>query len=103
MSARARILLIGYRQCSELINAVLPEFEHDADVVIEESVASRSVDYDALIRKHRPDVIASAGSNAAYLEKALSLPVIAQPVTETDVIDALARAYSSSRSRIRCC
>ncbi|MEO0436045.1 MAG: sigma 54-interacting transcriptional regulator [Pseudomonadota bacterium] len=92
MTAKARILLIGYRQFSELINSVLPEFEQDAEVIIEESVASRSIDYEALVHRHQPDVVASAGSNAVYLEKALSLPVIAQPVTETDLIEAIARA-----------
>ena len=92
MSRRARILLIGYRKFSELINAVLPEYESEAEVIIVESVASGSVDYPALVREHRPDVVASAGSNATYLEKTLKLPVIAQPVTDTDVIDAVSRA-----------
>ena len=92
MSRRARILLIGYRKFSELINAVLPEYEAEAEVAIVESVASGSVDYPALVREHRPDVVASAGSNATYLEKTLKLPVIAQPVTDTDVIDAVSRA-----------
>jgi len=92
MSRRARILLIGYRRFSELINSVLPEYAADAEVVIVESVASGSVDYQALVREHRPDVVASAGSNAAYLEAALKMPVVAQPVTDTDVVDALARA-----------
>ncbi|MEO1079673.1 MAG: sigma 54-interacting transcriptional regulator [Pseudomonadota bacterium] len=92
MSRRARILLIGYRKFSELINAVLPDYEDEAEVVIVESVASGSVDYPALVRQHRPDVVASAGSNAAYLEKTLKLPVIAQPVTDADIVDAVARA-----------
>jgi propionate catabolism operon transcriptional regulator len=58
---RVRILLVGYRKFSELINAVLPEYEGDAEVTIVESVASSSVDYQALLREHRPDVVASAG------------------------------------------
>jgi propionate catabolism operon transcriptional regulator len=97
MSNRARILLIGYRKFSELINSVLPEYQDEAEIVIVESVASGSVDYHALVREHRPDVVASAGSNAAYLQNALNLPVIAQPVTETDVLDALARARRIGR------
>lgn len=92
MTRRARILLIGYRRFSELINSVLPEYAADAEVLIVESVASGSVDYPALVKQHRPDVVASAGSNAAYLEAALKIPVVAQPVTDTDVVDALARA-----------
>jgi propionate catabolism operon transcriptional regulator len=92
MMTRVRILLIGYRKFSELIHAVLPEYGDDADVTIVESVASSSVDYQALLREHRPDVVASAGANAAYLETTLQLPVVAQPVTAADVIDALVRA-----------
>ncbi|GAB5415467.1 MAG: propionate catabolism operon regulatory protein PrpR [Congregibacter sp.] len=97
MSNRARILLIGFRKFSELINAVLPDYASEAEVVIVESVASGSVDYQALVREHRPDVVASAGSNAAYLQNTLKLPVIAQPVTETDVVDAIARARRIGR------
>jgi propionate catabolism operon transcriptional regulator len=97
MSRRARILLIGYRKFSELINAVLPDYEAEAEVVIVESVASGSVDYHALVREHQPDVVASAGSNAAYLQKTLKLPVIAQPVTDADVVDAVARARRIGR------
>jgi propionate catabolism operon transcriptional regulator len=100
MSNRVRILLIGYRKFSELINAVLPEYADEAEVIIVDSVASGSVDYRALVREHRPDVVASAGSNADYLRSTLKLPVIAQPVTETDVIDAVARARRIG-SRIR--
>lgn len=92
MSDRARILLIGYRKFSELINAVLPDYAAEAEIVMVESVASGSVDYHALVREHQPDVVASAGSNATYLQSQLKLPVIAQPVTETDVVDAVARA-----------
>lgn len=92
MSNRARILLIGYRKFSELINAVLPDYRDEAEVIIVESVASGSVDYHALVKEHKPDVVASAGSNAAFLQNALKLPVIAQPVTDTDIVDAVARA-----------
>lgn len=92
MTDRVRILLIGYRKFSELINSILPEYEGEADITLVESVASSSVDYKALVAKYRPDVVASAGSNAAYLQNTLRLPVVGQPVTEVDIIDALARA-----------
>ncbi len=97
MSRRARILLVGYRKFSELINAVLPEYEAEAEIALVESVASGGVDYQALVREHRPDAVASAGSNAVYLQNTLKLPVIAQPVTDTDVIDAVARARKIGR------
>ncbi|WP_439106013.1 sigma 54-interacting transcriptional regulator [Congregibacter sp.] len=92
MSSRARILLIGYRKFSELINSVLPDYKDEAEIIIVESVASGSVDYHALVKEHKPDVVASAGSNAAFLQHSLKLPVIAQPVTDTDIVDAVARA-----------
>ena len=92
MNNRVRILLIGYRKFSELITAVMPEYAQEAEIVIVDSVASGSVDYHALVREHRPDVVASAGSNADYLRNTLKIPVIAQPVTETDVIEAVVRA-----------
>lgn len=91
MSARVRVLLVGYRKFSQLINSILHEYQEEADVVLVESVASADVDYQALVAEHRPDVIASAGSNAVYLQNTLRLPVVGQPVTEADVVDALAR------------
>jgi propionate catabolism operon transcriptional regulator len=100
--ARVRILLVGYRKFSELIHAILPEYGDDADVTIVESVASASVNYQALLREHRPDVVASAGANAAYLETTLQLPVVAQPVTAADVIDALVRARRVWQTRRPC-
>jgi propionate catabolism operon transcriptional regulator len=45
VSDRVRILVIGYRKFSELINVLLPEFEHEADITIIESVASENTDY----------------------------------------------------------
>lgn len=92
MAARVRILLIGYRKFSELINSILPEYAGEADITLIESVASSDVDYKALVAKYHPDVVASAGSNATYLQNTLKLPVVGQPVTEADVVDALARA-----------
>lgn len=92
MSNRARILLIGYRKFSELINSVVAEYKDEAEIIIVESVASGSVDYHALVKEHQPDVVASAGSNAAFLQNSLKIPVLSQPVTDTDIIDAVARA-----------
>ena len=97
MTPRARILLIGYRKFSELITAVMPEYEEQAEIRLEESVASGDVDYQALVQEHQPDVVASAGANAVYLQKTLDLPVIAQPVTETDLVNAVARASRIGR------
>ncbi|TDG11421.1 sigma-54-dependent Fis family transcriptional regulator [Seongchinamella unica] len=70
----------------------MPEFADEAEVTIVESVASHNTEYHSLVARHNPDVVASAGSNAAYLANTLSVPVIGQPVTDTDIIEALAKA-----------
>ena len=92
MSDRVSILVIGYRKFSELINVLLPEFEQEADITIVESVASESTDYAKLVERHSPATVVSAGSNAAYLSSTLNVPVVLQPVTDTDVIEALGKA-----------
>ena len=89
---KVRILIVGYRKFSELINAIMPEFADEAEITIVESVASRNTEYHSLVARHQPDVVASAGSNAAYLANTLSVPVVGQPVSDTDVIEALAKA-----------
>lgn len=92
LGQKVRVLIVGYRKFSELINAVMPEFADEAEVTIVESVASRDTEYHSLVAMHNPDVVASAGSNAAYLASTLSVPVIGQPVTDTDIIEALSKA-----------
>lgn len=95
---RVKILIVGYRKFSELINAVSPEFSDEAEVTIFESLAHGNAEYHSLVARHGPDVVASAGSNAAYLANTLSEPVISQPVTDTDIIDALAKASRISKN-----
>jgi len=94
---KPRLLIVGYRKFSELINSIMVEFEQDVNVTIVESVASKSVVYDKLVEQHRPDVIVSAGANASYLESTLSIPVVSQPVTDVDIIEALTKARKISR------
>lgn len=92
MSEKVKVLVVGYRKFSELINALLPDFANEADVAIVESVATEQSDYSALVKRHAADVVVSAGSNAAYLKATLKVPVVAQPVSDTDVIEAMAKA-----------
>lgn len=92
MTERVKVLVAGYRKFSELINALLPEFAEEADFDIVEFVASEQQDYKDLARRHGADVVISAGSNASYLKATLSVPVLAQPVTDADVIEAIAKA-----------
>lgn len=93
---KVRVLLIGYRKFSEMVNAIMVEFEAEANVTIVESVANHDTQYHSLIAQHNPDVVASAGSNAAFLANTLTVPVICQPVTDIDVIEALAKAQRIS-------
>lgn len=92
MPGRVRILVVGYRKFSELINALLPDFADEADIEIVEFVASEHQDTHDLADRYRADVIVSAGSNAAYLQATLAVPVLAQPVTDADVVEAIAKA-----------
>jgi propionate catabolism operon transcriptional regulator len=89
---RVKILIVGYRKFSELINSIKSDFSDRAEITIVESVARENVEYENLVKKYQPDVVASAGSNAAYLSATLSVPVISQPVTDTDIVEALAKA-----------
>jgi propionate catabolism operon transcriptional regulator len=95
-SQKIRILIVGYRKFSELINAIMPEFIDEAEVTIVESVARRDTEYHSLIARNNPDVVASAGANAAFLASTVSVPVIGQSVTDIDVIEALAKAQRIS-------
>ena len=89
---KVKVLIVGYRKFSELITAVIPEFAEEADITIVESLAHGNTEYHSLVSRLEPDVVASAGSNAAYLSNTLKQPVISQPVTDTDIIEALAKA-----------
>ena len=90
--ARTRIVVIGYRKFSELINAILPEYSEDASFTLVDSVVSTGIDYQSLVAQYQPDVVVSAGANAAYLQSTLQLPVVSQQVTDIDIIDAVSRA-----------
>ncbi|MFN2328649.1 MAG: sigma 54-interacting transcriptional regulator [Chromatocurvus sp.] len=92
MTDRVNVLVVGYRKFSELINALLPEFADEAEVSIVESVASEQRDYSDLVKRYAADVVVSAGSNAAYLKATLKVPVVSQRVSDTDVIEAIAKA-----------
>lgn len=87
-----RLLIVGYRKFSELINTIVHHLDGRARVDIVESVASKDVDYESLLEKYKPDVVISAGSNATYLARTLSIPVVGQPVTDTDIIESLGKA-----------
>lgn len=96
MSERVNVLVIGFRKFSELVNALLPEFEAEANITLVESVASEQTDYTRLVARHQPDVIVSAGSNAAYLQATQNIPVVGQPVTPIDIIEAITRGLKIS-------
>ena len=97
VSNKVKVLIVGYRKFSELITAVIPEFTDEADITIVESLAHGNTEYHSLVSRLGPDVVASAGANAAYLSNTLPQPVISQPVTDTDIIEALAKARRISR------
>ncbi len=94
---RPRLLVVGYRKFSELVNSVVAEFDDMLDVTIVDSVASKTTSYDELVTQYQPDVLASAGANASYLATTTQLPVVSQPVTDADLVEALIKARKLSR------
>lgn len=93
---KPRILLLGFRRFSELVHSVMDKFSGQAELAFHDSVASEKIDHQALVDRYHPDVIMSAGANAAFLANTLSVPVVSQPVKESDIIEACLKAKKVS-------
>ena len=93
---KPRILLLGFRRFSELVYSVMDPFASEAELAFHDTVASDKIDYQALLDRYHPDVIMSAGANAAFLANTLSVPVVSQPVKESDIIEACFKAKKVS-------
>lgn len=93
---KPRILLLGFRRFSELVYSVMDQFASEAELAFHDTVASDKIDYQALLDRYHPDVIMSAGANAAFLANTLSVPVVSQPVKESDIIEACFKAKKVS-------
>jgi len=99
-SAQPRILIVGYRKYSQLMNTVVPEFRDRADIRILEHVLAAEVGMDELVQRQGADVVISAGANAAYLAATLDVPVLSLQVHDADVAEAIAKARELSRRMV---
>ncbi len=86
------MLIFGHREYSHLVSSVLSEFDGRANFQIIDSIFGQLTSLEEQIAEYRPDVIVSAGSNAAYLKSVLSLPVVSLEITESDIVAAVSKA-----------
>ena len=91
-STKPRMLILGFRRFSELVYSIVGKYTNQIDLSFHDLAASTKTDFDALIERYHPDVIMSAGANAAYLADTLSVPVVSQPVRDADIIEACIKA-----------
>jgi propionate catabolism operon transcriptional regulator len=93
-----RVLIFGHKEFSQLMTSVLPEFGDQAKFRLFDAIVGSVSEIDQHIRNFLPDVIVSAGSNAAYLKSALDLPVVSLDCSVTDIISAVKRAAQVARN-----
>lgn len=91
-SPAVRILIFGYKEFSQLMGSVLPEFSDQAEFKIVDTILGSLSEIEQHIQEFQPDAVISAGSNASYLQSALKRPVLTLDVTETDIINAVTKA-----------
>ncbi len=89
---QVRVLIFGHKEFSQLMTSVLPEFSDKAIFKILDTIVGNMSDLNQYIDSFNPDVIVSAGANAAYLKSALDLPVVSLDCTVNDIIQAVTRA-----------
>jgi propionate catabolism operon transcriptional regulator len=89
---KLRILIFGHKEFSQLVSSVLGEFSAEADCKIVDAIVGTIDEANAHVSVFSPDLVISAGSNAAYLEAALDVPVLSIAVTESDIISAVLKA-----------
>jgi propionate catabolism operon transcriptional regulator len=96
--SRVKVLIFGHKEFSQLMTSVLPEFSEKAQFRLLDAIVGNVSDIDRHIQDFLPDVIVSAGSNAAYLRSALSLPVVSLDCSVADIISAVERAAQVARN-----
>jgi propionate catabolism operon transcriptional regulator len=92
-----RILIFGHKEFSQLMTSVLTEFSEQAKFKLFDAIVGSVSEIDEHIRSFLPDVIVSAGANAAYLKSALDLPVVSLDCSVPDIISAIQRAAQVAR------
>ncbi|MEQ9465094.1 MAG: sigma 54-interacting transcriptional regulator [Haliea sp.] len=86
------VLVVGFRKFSQLVSVVSPEFSPQAHIEVLDFVFEKDVTINDILQYQHADVIVSAGSNSAYLQQRIDLPVLSLEVTDLDVLNAVTTA-----------
>ena len=87
-----KILVFGHKEFSQLFGTMTTYYQTSAQFYIVDAIVGSISEVEIHIDKFNPDVVISAGSNAAYLKSNLNIPVLALPVTDADIITATTKA-----------
>lgn len=93
-----KVLVFGYKEFSQLMSSIFPQYAQRAQFKIVDAIVGSVGEIQQHIDAFHPDVVVSAGSNAAYLASALSMPVESLQTSERDVVNAVSRAAQVSRN-----
>lgn len=100
---RPKILIFGYQEFSRLVTRSIGNFQGLAEFKIVDIIVGSSTDVFKHIENFKPDVVISAGSNAAHLKLLLDVPVISLEVTESDIVLAITKAAKLSDDLLLIC
>ncbi len=87
-----KVLIFGYKEFSQLMSNLFVHFSPRAQFKIVDAIVGSVVEVQQHIDKFNPDVVVSAGSNAAYLASALTIPVESLHTSEKDIVNAVTKA-----------
>jgi propionate catabolism operon transcriptional regulator len=96
-TSKIRVLIFGHKEFSQLLSSVLNDMEDHAECRIVDAIVGTIDEANKHVSLFNPDVVISAGSNASYLKKALSVPVLSIPVTESDIVSAILKASTVNK------
>ena len=91
-----KVLIFGHREFSQLMTTVIPDLVDQAEFKVQDAIVGSIAEVQQYVDSERPDVIVSAGANAAYLKSALELPVLSLSNTDQDLIHAVKRAAKAA-------
>lgn len=89
---RIKVLVFGHKEFSQLFGTLIDAYSDIADFHMVDAIVGSIIEVNEHIQQIQPDVVISAGSNAAYLKTNIDTPVIALPVSDADIIAATSKA-----------
>ena len=93
---KTKIMIFGYKEFSQLMNSVLDPYRNVATFKIVDAIVVSVSKVSEQIKDFNPDVVVSAGSNAAYLSSVLDIPVVSLESDVEDLIEAVTKASKVS-------